>query len=148
MGISVLLADSKQLESQLLAGSLRNQGFRVFSCRNEIPPILEFFEGEERTLQLSAAARHTLRRQTLPWFALCTLCIRKSRKSVLWIQRTGKSPFRPLDRARAGCSAWGILLLIYFANVLSGCTVAKSLPLSSNLVISSIQCVSRPACVC
>jgi DNA-binding NarL/FixJ family response regulator len=44
-GISVLLADSKQLESQLLASSLRNQGFRVFSCPSEITHILEFFEG-------------------------------------------------------------------------------------------------------
>jgi len=45
LGISVLLADSKQLESQLLAGSLRHRGFQVFSCRSEIPPILEFLEG-------------------------------------------------------------------------------------------------------
>ena len=44
-GISVLLADSKQLESQLLAGSLRSRGFMVFSCPSEIPPILEFLEG-------------------------------------------------------------------------------------------------------
>lgn len=44
-GISVLLADSKQLENQLLAGSLRNQGFSVSSCSSEVPSILEFFEG-------------------------------------------------------------------------------------------------------
>lgn len=44
-GISVLLADSKQLESQLLAGSLRNRGFQVLSCPAEIPPILEYLEG-------------------------------------------------------------------------------------------------------
>jgi DNA-binding NarL/FixJ family response regulator len=44
-GISVLLADSKQLESQLLAGSLRHHGFQVFSCRSEVPPILEFLDG-------------------------------------------------------------------------------------------------------
>ena len=44
-GISVLLADSKQLESQLMAGSLRNRGFQVFSCPSEVPPILEFLEG-------------------------------------------------------------------------------------------------------
>ena len=40
----MLLADSKQLESQLLAGSLRDRGFEVFSCSSEVPPILEFFE--------------------------------------------------------------------------------------------------------
>jgi DNA-binding NarL/FixJ family response regulator len=44
-GISVLLADSKQLESQLMAGSLRNRGFQVFSCASQVPPILEFLEG-------------------------------------------------------------------------------------------------------
>ncbi len=44
-GIRVLLADSKLLESQLLAGSLSDHGFRVFSCRSEIPPILEVLEG-------------------------------------------------------------------------------------------------------
>ena len=43
--ISVLLADSKQLESQLLAGSLRDGGFEVVCCRSEVPPILEFIEG-------------------------------------------------------------------------------------------------------
>jgi DNA-binding NarL/FixJ family response regulator len=43
--ISVLLADSKQLESQLLAGSLRDGGFEVVCCRSEVPPILEFLEG-------------------------------------------------------------------------------------------------------
>ena len=45
LGISVLLADSKQLESQLLAGSLRDCGFEVFCCPSEVPPILEFLEG-------------------------------------------------------------------------------------------------------
>ena len=44
-GISVLLADSKQLENQLMAGSLRNRGFQVFSCVSEVPPILELLEG-------------------------------------------------------------------------------------------------------
>ena len=56
-GISVLLADSKQLENQLLAGSLRNQGFEVFSCPSEIPPILEFFEaGAADVAVISCAA--------------------------------------------------------------------------------------------
>jgi len=45
LGISVLLADSKLLESQLLAGSLRDCGFEVFCCPSEVPPILEFLEG-------------------------------------------------------------------------------------------------------
>jgi len=43
-GISVLLADSKPMESQLLAGSLRHRGFQVFSCHGEVSSILEFFE--------------------------------------------------------------------------------------------------------
>jgi len=43
-GIRVLLADSKQMESQLLAGSLRDRGFQVFSCPSDVSPILEFFE--------------------------------------------------------------------------------------------------------
>src|ERR1700688_4497704 len=45
LGIRVLLADSKQLESQLLAGSLRHRGLEGVSCRSEAPPILEFLEG-------------------------------------------------------------------------------------------------------
>lgn len=43
--IRVVLADSRQLESQLLASSLRNQGFYVFCCPSEISPILEFLAG-------------------------------------------------------------------------------------------------------
>jgi DNA-binding NarL/FixJ family response regulator len=42
--ICVLLADSKQVESQLLAGSLRDRGFQVFPCAGEVSPILEFFD--------------------------------------------------------------------------------------------------------
>ena len=42
--INVLLADSKQLESQLLAASLRRHGFEVFCCPSELPPIMEFIE--------------------------------------------------------------------------------------------------------
>jgi DNA-binding NarL/FixJ family response regulator len=44
--ISVLLADSKQMEKQLLADSLRHFGFQVSSCAGEIAPILEFLERE------------------------------------------------------------------------------------------------------
>jgi DNA-binding NarL/FixJ family response regulator len=42
--ITVLLADSKPMESQLLAGSLRHRGFDVLPCANEISSILEFAE--------------------------------------------------------------------------------------------------------
>ena len=42
--ISVLLADSKQMQSQLLADSLRQHGFQVFSCASEVPAILESLE--------------------------------------------------------------------------------------------------------
>ena len=43
-GISVLLADSKQMESQLLTTSLQHRGFRVLSCLNDVGPILELVE--------------------------------------------------------------------------------------------------------
>jgi DNA-binding NarL/FixJ family response regulator len=39
--ISVLLADSKPMESQLLAGALRRHGFHVASCESEVAPVLE-----------------------------------------------------------------------------------------------------------
>jgi DNA-binding NarL/FixJ family response regulator len=45
-GVNVLLADSKQMESQLVAESLRHCGFRVVSCASEISPILELLERE------------------------------------------------------------------------------------------------------
>jgi DNA-binding NarL/FixJ family response regulator len=52
-----LLADSKPIESQLLAGSLRQRGFRVFSCPSEVGPILEFLEtGEADVVVISCAA--------------------------------------------------------------------------------------------
>jgi DNA-binding NarL/FixJ family response regulator len=43
-GIRVLLADSKPMESQLLAGALRHHGFRVFPCESELSPILQLAE--------------------------------------------------------------------------------------------------------
>jgi DNA-binding NarL/FixJ family response regulator len=39
--ISVLLADSKPMESQLLAGALRQHGFQVSCCPSESAPVLE-----------------------------------------------------------------------------------------------------------
>ena len=39
--ISVLLADSKPMESQLLAGALRHHGFQVSPCELELEPVLE-----------------------------------------------------------------------------------------------------------
>lgn len=57
LGISVLLADSKQLESQLLAGSLRHRGFEVVCCPSEVPPILEFIEaGSADVVVISCAS--------------------------------------------------------------------------------------------
>jgi len=38
-GISVLLADSKQMESQLLAGSLRHRGFEFFLAAAKFLPL-------------------------------------------------------------------------------------------------------------
>jgi DNA-binding NarL/FixJ family response regulator len=43
-GISILLADSKQIESQLLTGALSSRGFEVFPCNAEVAPILELAE--------------------------------------------------------------------------------------------------------
>ncbi|HUK47482.1 MAG TPA: response regulator transcription factor [Terriglobales bacterium] len=42
--VSVLLADSKQMECQLLADSLRHCGFQVFVSPSEAAPILELLE--------------------------------------------------------------------------------------------------------
>jgi DNA-binding NarL/FixJ family response regulator len=42
--ISVLLADSKQMQSQLLAASLRHSGFQVLCCQSEVPSILQLVE--------------------------------------------------------------------------------------------------------
>jgi hypothetical protein len=42
--IRVLLADSKPMESQLLAGSLQHQGFQVLTCASEVSSILEVVE--------------------------------------------------------------------------------------------------------
>lgn len=39
--INVLLADSKPIESQLLAGALRHHGFQVSSCDSELAPVLQ-----------------------------------------------------------------------------------------------------------
>jgi DNA-binding NarL/FixJ family response regulator len=43
-GIRVLLADSKPMESQLLAGALSGQGFQVFPCAAEIASVLDLAE--------------------------------------------------------------------------------------------------------
>jgi len=40
-GIRVLLADSKPMESQLLASALKDRGFEVFPCAAEISSVLE-----------------------------------------------------------------------------------------------------------
>lgn len=40
-GIRVLLADSKQLELQLLTGALSRSGFDVVQCENQATPVLE-----------------------------------------------------------------------------------------------------------
>jgi DNA-binding NarL/FixJ family response regulator len=40
-GIRVLLADSKQLEQQLLAGALSRSGFEVVQCQNQATAVLE-----------------------------------------------------------------------------------------------------------
>jgi len=39
--LNVLLADSKPMESQLLAGALRHHGFQVSACESELAQVLE-----------------------------------------------------------------------------------------------------------
>ena len=59
-GISVLLADSKQMQNQLLAGSLKNRGFQIVSCASEVPPILEFLEcGQADVAVISCVAAYS-----------------------------------------------------------------------------------------
>ena len=43
-GVRVLLADSRPMESQLLAGALRAQGLCVYPCEAEAGAILQFLE--------------------------------------------------------------------------------------------------------
>jgi len=43
-GIRVLLADSKPMENQLLAGALRHQGFQVFPSDTEVASVLDVAE--------------------------------------------------------------------------------------------------------
>jgi DNA-binding NarL/FixJ family response regulator len=59
-GIKVLLADSKPMESQLLAGSLRHRGFEVLSCDGEVSSILELVESEVVSVAVvSCTAAHS-----------------------------------------------------------------------------------------
>ncbi len=58
--IRVLLADSTPMESQLLAGSLRHQGFQVLTCESEVSSILEVVEhGVVDVAVISCAAAHS-----------------------------------------------------------------------------------------
>lgn len=52
VGISVLLADSKQIESQLLTDSLRGHGFQVHACASDITPILELMDNQASDVAL------------------------------------------------------------------------------------------------
>ena len=57
---TILLADSKPMENQLLAGSLRHRDFSVFSCGGEISSILEFVEsGRINVAIISCTAAHS-----------------------------------------------------------------------------------------
>lgn len=58
--ITVLLADSKTLESQLLAGSLQHGGFEVVACENDVSSILELIErGGVDIAVISCASPHS-----------------------------------------------------------------------------------------
>jgi DNA-binding NarL/FixJ family response regulator len=45
-GVNVLLADSRPIENQLLAGALRSHGHRVLTCEAEAGAILQLLERE------------------------------------------------------------------------------------------------------
>jgi two-component system nitrate/nitrite response regulator NarL len=47
VSIRILLADSKPMESQLLAGSLRHRGYEVSTCACEVAPVLEQVESQK-----------------------------------------------------------------------------------------------------
>lgn len=55
LGIRVLLADSKQMESQLLVSALRDSGFQVFPCA-DISSILETAEHRGADVALMSCA--------------------------------------------------------------------------------------------
>jgi DNA-binding NarL/FixJ family response regulator len=58
-GITVLV-DSKPMEGQLLAGSLRHRGFQVLPCESEVSSILEFVESVSVNVAvLSCTAAHS-----------------------------------------------------------------------------------------
>jgi DNA-binding NarL/FixJ family response regulator len=46
LAMRILLADSKQMENQLLADSLRHRGYTVDTCPSEVGPVLELLESE------------------------------------------------------------------------------------------------------
>ena len=55
--ISILLADSKQMESHLLTGALSSRGFEVFPCDAKVAPILELAEkGVAQVVVISCTA--------------------------------------------------------------------------------------------
>jgi two-component system nitrate/nitrite response regulator NarL len=57
---TILLADSKPMESQLLTGSLQHRGFNVLPCASEISSILEFVEsGAVDVAVISCAVPHS-----------------------------------------------------------------------------------------
>lgn len=58
--IRVVLADSKPMESQLLAGSLRHHGFEVLTCDSEVSSVLEIVEaGIVNVAVMSCTAAHS-----------------------------------------------------------------------------------------
>jgi DNA-binding NarL/FixJ family response regulator len=59
-GIRVLLADSKPMQNQLLAGALRHQGFEVFTCNAEIGSILDLAQRSGAAVAvMSCSGQHT-----------------------------------------------------------------------------------------
>ena len=58
--ITVLLADSRPMESQLFAGSLRHRGFEVLTCDADVSSILELVEHDVVNVAvMSCTAAHS-----------------------------------------------------------------------------------------
>ena len=124
--ISVLLADSKPMESQL-AGALRHHEFHVSSCESELAPVLELADhGVTDVAVLSCAVLQSgesdmavLRTLHLSYPQIPKIVLMDAEGRELAVQsfRLG---------ARGDCSAWPTLLFSGCANASSKCIAEKS----------------------
>lgn len=120
MKISVLLADSKQMESQLLAASLTDRGFEVFPCASEVAPILELLEcGGTDVVVISCVGAYSSL-PDLSIFRTLHLMHPEIPKVCLMDIESLSWRYRPSALERADCFAWRILPFSSFANASNG----------------------------